>query len=133
MTAKTILLVASVLGALGVMVGAFGAHLMPGWLQQHHLEPSIVARRLETLETGVRYHLYHVLALLAVGMWQRQAASSAASAAAWLMLVGIMLFSGCLYLYSLTGIRGFAMIVPIGGVSFVAGWIALAVAAIRSA
>jgi uncharacterized membrane protein YgdD (TMEM256/DUF423 family) len=128
MTARTMLLIASLLGALGVIVGAFGAHWLPGWLNQQGLEPAVVTRRLETLETGVRYHMYHALALLALGLWQRQAASSTASASAWLLLAGIVVFCGGIYAYALTGIRAFAMIVPLGGVSLIAGWIALAVA-----
>jgi uncharacterized membrane protein YgdD (TMEM256/DUF423 family) len=132
MTAKTTLLIASLLGALGVIVGAFGAHALPGWLHQQGLEPAAITRRVETLETGVRYHLYHALALLAVGLWQRQAASPAASASAWLLLAGILLFSGCLYVYSLSGIKLFAMIVPLGGLSLIAGWITLAMALRKS-
>ena len=72
MTAKTWCIVASGLGALAVIVGAFGAHALPGWLSQQGLEAVVVARRLETLETGVRYHMYHALALLGLGLWQRQ-------------------------------------------------------------
>src|SRR5690606_8289174 len=94
MTAKTIVFIASLLGALGVMIGAFGAHAFPGWLQAQHVDPTAAARRLETLETGVRYHMYHALALLAVGLWQRHAASATASASAWLFLAGIAIFSG---------------------------------------
>jgi uncharacterized membrane protein YgdD (TMEM256/DUF423 family) len=126
MTAKPTLIIACLAGALAVIVGSFGAHWLPGWLQGQGLDQADVARRLDTLEIGVRYHMYHALALLAVGIWQRQVGAAAAGGPIWLLLAGIVLFSGCLYAYSLTGIKSFAMVVPLGGVSFICGWLGLA-------
>ena len=126
MSAKTWVLVAAILGAVAVMLGAFGAHAFPGWLRSRGLEEAILVRRLENLEIGVRYQMYHALALMAVGCLQLQAPARMISVAGWLWIVGILLFSGCLYLYALSGLRLFAMIVPLGGVSFIAGWLALA-------
>jgi uncharacterized membrane protein YgdD (TMEM256/DUF423 family) len=120
------LMVACLAGALAVTVGAFGAHVLPGWLTRQGLDDAVAARRLETLETGVRYQMYHALAMLGVGLWQRQTGGTSASGAAWLWLLGIVLFSGCLYGYALTGIRWLALVVPLGGVSYIAGWICLA-------
>jgi uncharacterized membrane protein YgdD (TMEM256/DUF423 family) len=124
--AKTTLMVACVAGGLAVMVGAFGAHALPGWLSRHGLDNAVAARRLETLETGVRYQMYHALALLGLGLWYRQAGANAATVPAVLWLLGIVLFSGCLYGYALTGSRLLAMVVPLGGISFIAGWLSLA-------
>ncbi len=132
MTPKTLWILASLLGAAAVIVGAFGAHALPGWLARQGLEEAVVTRRLATLETGVRYHMYHALALLAIALWQRQLGSESSGWSAGLLLVGIVLFSGCLYVYALTGIKAFAMIVPLGGVSFIAGWIALAIGVART-
>lgn len=126
MSTKTLLMLASVLGALAVIVGAMGAHALPGRLEAQGLDEVTVARRVETLETGVRYHMYHALLLLAIGLWQRQTGHSANGPVA-LLLIGILLFSGCLYVYSVSGLRTFAMIVPLGGVSLIAGWIGLAI------
>ena len=127
MSARQTLVVASLAGAVAVIVGAFGAHSLPALLESQGTEVADAARRLNALETGVRYHMYHALALLGIGVWQRQHGRTAGSVAAWLMLAGIFLFSGCLYAYALTGVSALAMVVPLGGVSLIAGWIALAV------
>jgi uncharacterized membrane protein YgdD (TMEM256/DUF423 family) len=132
MSAKSWIVIAAILGALAVMTGAFGAHALPGWLKNRGLDDALVLRRQESLEIGVRYQMYHVLALLALAWVQSQAPSRITTAAGIFWLVGILLFSGCLYGYVLSGLRPLAMIVPIGGVSFIAGWCALALAAIRA-
>jgi uncharacterized membrane protein YgdD (TMEM256/DUF423 family) len=118
-----------VLGALAagiaVALGAFGAHAL-----RARLTPEMLA----TFETGVRYHLYHALALFAVAMVVGRWPSSApaATAAGWLFIAGILMFSGSLYLLALTGVRGLGAITPIGGLAFLAGWGCLALAAARS-
>ena len=101
------------LGALGVALGAFGAH----GLRDVVTEP----RLLEVWETGARYHLVHALALAAVAAHPRPH-----RATGWLFVVGILLFSGSLYLMTLTGARWLGAVTPLGGVSFIAGWAALA-------
>ena len=106
---------------------------MPNWLRAKGLDEADAALRLDRLEIGARYHVYHVLALMVIGLWQRQAGTPVGSSAAWLFVIGILVFSGCLYAYALTGNKVFGMIVPLGGVSFIAGWLALAVAATRDA
>ncbi len=122
MTSRTLLTLAAVVGALGIMIGAFGAHSLPNLLKD--LPEADLLKRKEWLETGVTYHMYHAIALLALGMggdrWNR---SLSGPAIAW--LVGILIFSGCLYAMSLTGIRVLGAVVPLGGVSFIVGWVLL--------
>jgi uncharacterized membrane protein YgdD (TMEM256/DUF423 family) len=109
--------VGAVLGALGVAAGAFGAHGLKG-----RLTPEMLA----VFETGVRYHLIHALALLAVAWAVTRWSSRAIGVAGWLFVVGIVLFSGSVYVLTLSGIRGFGAITPIGGVAFIVGWLCLA-------
>jgi uncharacterized membrane protein YgdD (TMEM256/DUF423 family) len=123
MMEKTFLLVASLLGALAVALGAFGAHA---------LENRLSADLLSTYEVGVRYHFYHALALLGVvAVLSRWPASNIAVAAGWLFVIGIVIFSGSLYLLAFTGVRWLGAITPIGGVAFIAGWICLAWVGLR--
>jgi uncharacterized membrane protein YgdD (TMEM256/DUF423 family) len=103
-------------GALGVLLGAFGAHGLKNVVTDPHL--------LEVWETGARYHLFHALALLGVA-----AHPSQPKLAGWMFVVGIVLFSGSLYTMTLTGHRWLGAITPIGGLAFVAGWVALGLAA----
>jgi uncharacterized membrane protein YgdD (TMEM256/DUF423 family) len=128
MNAKQMFITAGVLGALAVIIGAFGAHAFPDWLKRQGLEQAEVTRRLENLEVGARYHMYHALALLVLALWQQQFGSRPLGIAGGLMLLGVILFSGCLYAYAVSGIKLFAMIVPLGGLSFIAGWATLVVA-----
>jgi uncharacterized membrane protein YgdD (TMEM256/DUF423 family) len=121
---KTFLLLASIFGALSVALGAFGAHA---------LENRMSADLLSTYEVGVRYHVYHVLALLGVvAVLTRWPDSGAAVAAGWLFVAGIVIFSGSLYVLAFTGVRWLGAITPIGGVAFIAGWICLAWVALRA-
>ena len=117
-----------VVGALaacaGVILGAFGAH---------GLKSRVAPELLVVFETGVRYHMYHALALLAVGWTATRWPSAWVGAAGWLFCAGILVFSGSLYAMTLSGARWLGAITPIGGVCFIAGWIALAVAAMRQA
>jgi uncharacterized membrane protein YgdD (TMEM256/DUF423 family) len=121
---KSFLLLASILGALGVALGAFGAHA---------LENRLSADLLSTYETGVRYHFYHALALLGVvAVISRWPEAGAAVWAGWLFVVGILIFSGSLYTLAFTGIRWLGAITPIGGAAFIAGWLCLAWVAWRA-
>jgi uncharacterized membrane protein YgdD (TMEM256/DUF423 family) len=115
--------VGAVNGALAVALGAFGAHGLKTMVESGQ----ITAEMLATFETAVRYQMYHALALVAIGVLTR-GNSGAGKLAGVAFLTGIVIFSGMLYAYVLTGIKVFAMIVPIGGVSLIVGWIALAVA-----
>jgi uncharacterized membrane protein YgdD (TMEM256/DUF423 family) len=121
---KFFFVAATIFGALAVALGAFGAHA---------LESRLTASLLQTYETGVRYHFYHVIALVAVvfaiNRWPN---TNLPVISGWLFIVGILIFSGSLYILALTGIRWLGAITPIGGVAFVAGWLCLAVAALRA-
>ena len=108
--------------ALGVIVGAFGAHAL-----KTHISPDM----LMTFEVGVRYQIYHALGLIAVSWAASQWNSQLISVAGWLFVVGIVIFSGSLYILSLTGIRWLGAITPIGGLAFILGWLFLAWMAIR--
>ncbi|MCE9666559.1 DUF423 domain-containing protein [Myxococcus stipitatus] len=117
-----------VLGAvnafLAVAAGAFGAHGLKA-----RLSPDL----LVIFETGARYHMYHALGLVAVGLFGTLRPSSLLSGAGWAMLVGIVLFSGSLYALALSGVRALGAITPLGGTGFLVGWVLLAIAAWRSA
>lgn len=116
-----------VLGAvnafLSVAAGAFGAHALKA-----RLAPDL----LTIFETGARYHMYHALGLLAIGLVAQARPSPLLSGAGWAMLAGILLFSGSLYVLALTGVRALGAITPLGGLGFLAGWALLAVAVWRS-
>jgi uncharacterized membrane protein YgdD (TMEM256/DUF423 family) len=109
--------IGAVLGALGVAAGAFGAH---------GLKARVSPEMLAVFETGVRYHLIHALALLAVAWATARWASASIRAAGWLFVVGVLLFSGSLYAMCLSGVREFGAITPIGGAAFIMGWLLLA-------
>ena len=113
-TGKTWVALGAALAGLGVVAGAFGAHGLEG-----RLSP----QQLETFEVAVRYQMYHALALVLVGILAGRASRAVAGI---LFLAGIALFSGCLYAWVFTGIKTFALIVPIGGAAFILGWFALA-------
>lgn len=104
--------IGAVLGALAVVLGAFGAHALEGRVDEH---------LRAVWDTGARYHLVHAVALVALGAHRDPPAPSA-----WLWVAGISLFSGSLYLMTLTGARWLGAITPLGGVCFIAGWLWLA-------
>lgn len=110
----------SVSGFLAVGLGAFGAHALKA-----RLAPELLA----TFEVGVRYQMYHALALLAAGWAATRWPGAAVNASGWLFVAGTIVFSGSLYALSLTGARWLGAITPIGGAAFLAGWLCLAWAA----
>jgi uncharacterized membrane protein YgdD (TMEM256/DUF423 family) len=118
-------LAAGVLGAAGVALGAFGAH---------GLKTQLGPEGLETWRTAVSYHLIHVLALFGCGLWLRflPEAGTAVVVAAFGFIAGILLFSGSLYVLALGGPRWLGPVTPLGGVAFIAGWLALVPAALKS-
>jgi uncharacterized membrane protein YgdD (TMEM256/DUF423 family) len=114
--------IGSVLMLFGVALGAFGAHALNTRFADE--ESRAVWR------TAALYHLVHGLALLAVGWLSTLRPQSALIArSGWLFLLGVILFSGSLYLLSVTGIRKLGIITPFGGLAFLAGWLCLALAA----
>jgi uncharacterized membrane protein YgdD (TMEM256/DUF423 family) len=115
---RTFLLIGAVLGFLGVAIGAFGAHGLRG-----RLSPDMLA----VFEIGVRYQMYHVLALLIVAAVIGHAGQTRfLMAAGWCFIAGILIFSGSLYALALTGTTMFGAITPIGGLGFLIGWACLA-------
>lgn len=114
---RAFFILGALLAGLGVAAGAFGAHA---------LKSRLTPEMLSVFETGVRYHLIHALGLLAVAWAATRWPGSATTAAGWLFLVGILLFSGSLYGLSLSGIRALGAVTPLGGASFIAGWLLLA-------
>ncbi len=120
-----LLITAGALGAaLSVVLGAFGAH---------GLKARLAPEMLATFQTGVQYQFYHSLGLILAGLvLHTLKASTLVSAAGVLMLAGIILFSGSLYLICFTGMRSFGMIAPIGGTAFIVAWLLLAVGVLRS-
>jgi uncharacterized membrane protein YgdD (TMEM256/DUF423 family) len=122
---RTFLLLGSVFGFLGVAFGAFGAHA---------LRARLSAEMLGVFETGVRYQMYHVFAVLLVAAAIGKVGNARLLViAGWLFVAGIVLFSGSLYALALTGSRGLGAITPVGGLLFLAGWAVLAcVALIRT-
>jgi len=123
-TAKLFIAIGAVAGALGVVLGAFGAHALKA-----RLSPELLA----VYQTGVQYHLWHALGLVAIGVVAVHLPTSAPLKwAGWLMLAGIALFSGSLYVLAATGTRWLGAITPFGGAAFIAAWLAFAYAALRA-
>ncbi|MFN7915141.1 MAG: DUF423 domain-containing protein [Vicinamibacterales bacterium] len=117
---RTFIFVGALMGFLGVGLGAFGAH---------GLKTRVSPDMLAIFETGVRYQMYHALALLLVGLMMNRMEGRAMLVAGWSFTAGILIFSGSLYALALSGVTILGAITPIGGVAFLAGWIALAIAA----
>ncbi|HLT30157.1 MAG TPA: DUF423 domain-containing protein [Myxococcaceae bacterium] len=109
--------------ALSVAAGAFGAHGL-----KSRLTPDLLA----VFETGARYHMYHALALLAVGLVAHLRGHALLTASGWAFTAGILLFSGSLYVLALSGVRWMGAITPLGGLAFIGGWVLLAAAALRT-
>ena len=114
---RVFVVLGAALAGLAVAAGAFGAHGL-----RDRLSPEMLA----IFETAVRYQMYHALGLFAVAWATTRWPGSAAPIAGWLLVAGIVVFSGSLYVLTLTGIRWLGAITPIGGVAFLAGWAVLA-------
>ena len=124
---RIFLAIAAIFGGLSVAAGAFATHALKERLSE---------RSLEIFETGARYQMYHALALVLVALLIRisgeQFSQPALIAAGWNFIIGILIFSGSLYALSLTGIKTIGAITPLGGAAFIAGWGALAIAALNN-
>ncbi|HTV53164.1 MAG TPA: DUF423 domain-containing protein [Steroidobacteraceae bacterium] len=114
-TAGALLVLATVLGALGA----------------HALATRFDAQRLAVYDTAVRYHFYHALGLLGIGLAARYLDGALLRAAAWLVLAGVLLFSGSLYALCFGAPRPLGIVTPVGGVALIAGWSLFAIAAWR--
>ena len=116
-------MIGSALMALAVGLGAFGAHGLKSHLSEN---------MLQTYKTGVDYHFYHALGLLLIGVLAATMPSSLLKWSAICLTAGIVLFSGSLYVLSISGIKWLGAITPFGGLSFIAGWVLLFVAVWKS-
>ncbi|MCW1928945.1 DUF423 domain-containing protein [Bhargavaea beijingensis] len=122
---KFFLIAGAVNALISVGMGAFGAHGLEGKVSDHYIA---------IWETAAKYQMYHAIGLILIGILQSRALLGAASQlnwAGWLMLAGILLFSGSLYVLALTQIGVLGAITPIGGVAFMAGWIMVILAAVK--
>jgi uncharacterized membrane protein YgdD (TMEM256/DUF423 family) len=120
--ARTFWILGCLLALAAVAAGAFGAH---------GLRARVTPEMLAVFETGARYHMYHALALLAVALAARVRPLRGWTAAGWLFVAGIAIFSGSLYLLALTGTRWLGAVTPLGGAAFLAGWAFAAAAGAR--
>jgi len=124
LSAKWMIVAAAINGFLAVSLGAFGAH---------GLKARLAEDMLAIYQTGVQYHMYHALALGLVGLLAlRFPQSGALSWSGTTFLLGILVFSGSLYVLSLSGIRWLGAITPLGGLAFLVGWLLLAYGAAKA-
>ena len=120
---KLFISLGSINALIAVALGAFGAHALKA-----RLSPDMLA----IFETGVQYHFYHALGLLAVGLISTHLPDSGlVKWSGWLMFFGILIFSGSLYILAATGIKWLGAITPIGGTAFIAAWLLVAIAVLR--
>lgn len=119
---KLFIIIGAINGFLAVALGAFGAH---------GLEGKLTEKQLATWEKAVDYQMFHTAAILATGLLMQKIQAASLTWAGWMFLVGIIIFSGSLYIYSTTSIRMFAMTTPIGGFAFLIGWVLLGIAAVK--
>ncbi|GGI44131.1 membrane protein [Paenibacillus marchantiophytorum] len=121
---KLFLLLGSLNAFLSVALGAFGAH---------SLKQKLTPDQLDVFQTGVHYHMIHAIALILIALLSDKLvnSSSLVQASGWAIFIGIILFSGSLYALSITGLKIFGPITPLGGLSFLVGWVLLAVAAFK--
>ena len=119
---KNFLLAGSVLGAVAVVLGAFGAH---------GLKQVVPAETVQTFQTGVQYQMYHAIALLITGILYERFSNKLIKLAGSFFIIGILLFSGSLYLLTLlkateaVGLSKIGIITPVGGLCFILGWLSL--------
>lgn len=111
--ARPILMSGALMAFLGVAIGAFGAH---------GLKPFLSEQMVTVFETGVRYHVIHALGMLSAGLSLVYVPLRQFRWAGWAFFLGIVLFSGSLYVMSLSGARGLGMLTPFGGLCFLVGW-----------
>ncbi|MYL69640.1 DUF423 domain-containing protein [Halobacillus litoralis] len=120
---KIFLILAVINGFLAVALGAFGAH---------GLEGKVSEKGLDQWGKAVDYQMFHTMALFVTALLMSKIQAGAMTGAGWFFFIGILLFSGSLYIYATSGIKVFAMITPFGGLSFLIGWILLGYAIIKN-
>jgi len=122
------LTIGALFGFASVALGAFGAHGLKTSLRERDLSPQEQTQRLDNWEVAARYQMYHGLALIAVGLLAGHRPRRLWSAAAAAFTVGVLIFSGCLYAYVLSGAKPWALVVPVGGVLLLLGWLSFLLA-----
>lgn len=119
---KLFILFGALNGFLAVALGAFGAH---------GLEGRISEKAISIWEKAVHYQMFHTTALLVTGLLMAKHQAASLTSAGWAFLIGIILFSGSLYIYAVSSVKFFAIITPLGGVSFLVGWVLLGLATMK--
>ncbi|MFQ6676690.1 MAG: DUF423 domain-containing protein [Fidelibacterota bacterium] len=120
---KSIIIIGALLAGLAVILGAFGAHA---------LKARVSPEDLAIFETAVKYHMYHALGLILVGLLGFHYSPETIQLPAWMIMGGILIFSGSLYVLVLSGVRWLGAITPIGGISLIVSWLLLAFNIYRS-
>ena len=123
MSPKFWIVIGALFAAVAVGAGAIATHL---------LRPRLDARQFQSFETAVRYHLFHAVAIVIVGLLAAALPHVNWSIAGWLFVAGCVLFSGGIYAWLLSDVQGFVHVTPIGGLCLIAGWITVAVIALRN-
>jgi uncharacterized membrane protein YgdD (TMEM256/DUF423 family) len=129
--ARRTILIAGILGAVGIVCASFSAHGLENLLVEMEYSPELIGKRLDQFDVGVRYHLLHTVALVAVAAVPFGSPTVRRWASRF-MIAGIVLFSGSLYALVLTNRTGFGMVTPLGGLCWIVGWLALIGLARRS-
>jgi uncharacterized membrane protein YgdD (TMEM256/DUF423 family) len=126
--------IGAILAAIGVGLGAFGTHGLKDMLARAAFAGDDLTRRLSIFETAVRYQMYHAIALVVIGLALQQRDSTASRFAPWAFLIGIILFSGMLLVMTFADPKWnwLGAVVPFGGGSMIAGWLAVAIGALRT-
>lgn len=120
---RLFLLLGSAFGFLAVIAGSWAAHGLEKFVDE--------AKLIANFKTGAEYQMYHALALLAVAYVAGRHPSKLVMLAGWSFVIGIILFSGSLYIYALTAVKAWGAVTPFGGLGFLVGWLLLAIAAFR--
>lgn len=119
---KLLVIIGAIFGFLAVALGAFGAHILDG---------NISDAMLKTWEKAVKYQMFHTVPIILAGLLYAKSTFNSFLWSGWLFIIGVIIFSGTLYLYSTMGIRFLAMLTPIGGVTFLIGWIVFGYALVK--
>ncbi|MEM7457224.1 MAG: DUF423 domain-containing protein [Planctomycetota bacterium] len=117
--------------ALAVALGAFGAHGLEKWVEENVSDPAEQVKKLENWQTASRYQIWHALGMILLGFAMLRFDSAMLKMSGSGFLVGTMLFSGVMYAYVLTGVKTLGMILPLGGLAFMAAWCLFGIAVFR--
>jgi uncharacterized membrane protein YgdD (TMEM256/DUF423 family) len=132
MSPRVWIFIGALSAAIGVGLGAYHAHGLEPMLERRGSSPEEIDRQMHSFDVGVRYEMYHALGLILVGLLSEQGAKRCLSASGLLFVAGTLLFSGCLYIPVLSGMKLPWYLVPSGGAAFIAGWIVLCIGALIS-